>query len=232
MEARGLGITRSSYDELDTVESAFLGELRQHGFAEARNLIVDRYFAEGVAGRYQGFVSELLAKNVDVIVLNNSAAARAAKQLTDRIPIVMAGVTTPERLGLVASLAHPGGNITGVSNLSGGEASSKRLQILKEMLPQLARVGVLWNPANPGSALTLRETEDPAQGLGIALISLGVRGPADLEPALATAVRERIDVLWPHLALYPFRARILAFGADRRLPVVTGAAEWAVGGLS
>jgi putative tryptophan/tyrosine transport system substrate-binding protein len=167
------------------------------------------------------------------IVAASSAAAHAAKQATNTIPIVMLAVASPERQGLVDSLARPGGNVTGTSTQYGRELSGKMFQLLKETLPKLSKVAILWHPDNPGSASTFREGEVPvAKALGVALVSLEVRGPGDVDHALTTIASARPDALWVHLVAFPFRARLLEFAATNRLPTVAQSSLWPeLGGL-
>jgi len=139
----------------------------------------------------------------------------------------MLGVGNPERQGLVTGLAHPGGNMTGNSNQLGGEASGKMFQLLKESVPRLSKVAILWNPDNQGSAISFREGEVPAaKALGVALVSLEVRGPGDIDRALMTSASERPDALWVHLVWFSFRARVLEFAAAHRLPTVAQSSVW------
>jgi putative ABC transport system substrate-binding protein len=164
---------------------------------------------------------------VDLIVASSSAAAHAAKQATNTIPIVMLAVASPERQGLVVSLARPGGNLTGTSTQFGREASDKMFQLLKETVPKLSKVAILWNPDNLGSAVTFREGEVPAaKALGVALVSLEVRGPGDVDHALTTIASARPDALWVHIVAFPFRARLLEFAATNRLPTVAQGSTW------
>jgi len=202
-------VTRKSGD-------AFVQALRDRGFVEGQNVVFDRRYSEGRETRYAGFVAELIRMNVDIIVASSSAAVRAAKQATTAIPIVMVGVAVPERQGLVASLARPGGNVTGISN-QGGEFSGKMFQLLKETLPQLSKIAIVWNPDNLGSAIAFKEGDIPAaEALRIAVVSLEVRGSEDLDGALTTLASERPDALFVHITANPFRPRLLEFGAKNR----------------
>src|SRR5262249_40877645 len=150
--------------------------------------------------RHTAFAAELVQMKVDLIVASSSSAARAAKQATSTIPIVLLAVANPERQGLVASLAHPGGNVTGVSNQLGGDFSGKMFQVLKESVPRLSKVAIIWNPENQGSAIGFREGEVPAaNALGVVLVSLEVRGSGDIDRVLKTIASERPDALWVHL---------------------------------
>ena len=207
-------------------QDAFIQALRDRGFIEGHNVSFDRRYSEGREERHAGFVAELLGMRVDLIVAASSAAVRTAKQATSAIPIVMLGIAVPERQGLVASLARPGGNVTGMSSQL-GEASGKMLQLLKETLPQLSKIAVVWNPDNLGSAISFKEGERPAaEALRVALVSLEVRGPEDLDRAFTTLTSERPDALWVHLVAAPFRPRLLEFAAKHRLPTVAQASSW------
>jgi putative ABC transport system substrate-binding protein len=222
-----LGITPPTPPPLRRPSEAFVQGLRDRGFVEGQNVIIERRYSEGHEDRHTAFVAELLQMKVDLIVAASSAAAHAAKQATSTIPIVMVAVASPERVGLVASLAHPGGNVTGVSNQLGGEFSSKIFQLLKESVPRLSKVAIVWNPDNAGSAATFREGEVPtANALGLGLVSLEVRSPGDVDRALKTIVSERLDALWVHLVALSFRARLLEVAATNRLPTVAPSSVW------
>ena len=145
-----LGITQPTSSNLQRPLEAFLKALRDHGFIEGQNVIIERRYSEGREDRHTTFVTEFLQMKVDLIVTTSSAAARAAKQATSIIPIVMLAVANPERQGLVTSLAYPGGNVTGTSSQLGGDFSSKMFQFLKESVPRLSKVAILWNPDNLG----------------------------------------------------------------------------------
>jgi len=144
-----LGITQPTSSNLQRPLEAFLKALRDHGFIEGQN-VIERRYSEGREDRHTTFVTEFLQMKVDLIVTTSSAAARAAKQATSIIPIVMLAVANPERQGLVTSLAYPGGNVTGTSSQLGGDFSSKMFQFLKESVPRLSKVAILWNPDNLG----------------------------------------------------------------------------------
>ena len=222
-----LGIVPPTSPPLQRLSEAFLQGLRDHGFVEGQNVIIDRRYSEGREDRHTALVAELVQMKVDLIVTASSAAAHAAKQATSTIPIVMLAVANPEGQGLVVSLAHPGGNLTGISNQIGGETSGKTLQVLKETVPKLSKLGIIWNPDNQASALSFREGEVPAaNALGVALVSLEVRGPGDLDRAFTTVASERPDALWVHLAALPFRTRVLDFVTKNRLPTVAQSSIW------
>ena len=222
-----LGIAPPTSLPLRRTSEEFVQRLRDRGFVEGENVIIERRYSEGREERHTAFVAELLQMRVDLIVTASGSAARAAKQATSTIPIVMVGVASPERQGLVASLAHPSSNVTGTSNQLGGEFSSKIFQLLKESVPRLSKVAVIWNPDNEGSAVSFREGEVPtANALGLALVSLEVRGPGDIDPTLKTLASERPDALWVHLVALPFRARLLEYAAANRLPTIAQSSVW------
>jgi putative ABC transport system substrate-binding protein len=170
---------------------------------------------------------------VDVIVTNGGAATKAAQHATRTIPIVMSVVIDPIGSGLVSSLAHPGGNVTGHS-LMASDLVGKQLELLKEVVPTVARVALLWNPANPGHAPQLREAEAAAQVLGVQLHMLEARVPQDLDSAFAAMTRERADALLM-LAEGVFTnqlRQIAELATQRRLPSIYGVTEYVeAGGL-
>ena len=211
---------------------AFLQGLRDHGFVEGKNVVFERRYSEGREDRHAGFVAAFIDLKVDLLITGSSTAARAAKDATSTIPIVMLGVANPDRQGLVASLARPGGNVTGISN-QGGETSGKRLSLFKEILPRLSKVALVWNPDNIASATTFREGDVPAaKALGMILISLEVREARDLDRAFTTITSERPDALWVHATAAPFRTRILEFADRNRLPSGAATPSWSqAGGL-
>jgi ABC-type uncharacterized transport system substrate-binding protein len=222
-----LGISPPTSLPVKRVSEAFLQGLRDHGFVEGQNVIIERRYSEGREDSHTAFVAEFIQMKVDLIVAASSAAAHAAKQATNTIPIVMLAVASPERQGLVLSLARPGGNVTGTSTQFGGELSGKMFQLLKETVPKLSKVAILWNPDNQGSAGTFREGEVPAaKALGVALVSLEVRGPGEVDHALTTIASARPDALWVHNVAFAFRARLLEFAATNRLPTVAQSSVW------
>ena len=165
---------------------AFRQGLRELGHVEGKNIVIEWRFAEGKADRLAGLAAELVRLKVEVIVTSGPAATRAAKEATVSIPIVTAQDPDPVGNGLVASLARPGGNITGLSTLA-PEISGKRLELVKEIVPRLSRVAVLASSTTPGNARALRETELAAGALGMHLQNLDVLGPKDLETAFRAA---------------------------------------------
>jgi len=166
-----------------------LGEL---GWIEGRNFAFEGRYAEDQLDRLPGLAAELVSLDVDVIVAVGTLAPLAAKRATSTIPIVMAGAGDPVGSGLVASLARPGGNVTGTS-LMAPDLAGKRLEMAKDLLPGVSRVAVLWNAANPYSRLVFKETGRAARTLEIAIQSLEVRAPADIDGALEAAMGQHAD---------------------------------------
>jgi putative ABC transport system substrate-binding protein len=200
---------------------SFLQGLRELGRIKGKNILIEYRYAEGNRDRLAGFAAEFVHLEVDVIVAAGATGIREAKKATKTIPIVMTNVSDPVALGFVASLAKPGGNITGLSSLA-PELSGKRLELLKEVFPNLSRMAVLWQPGGPGSALRAKETETMAHSLGIKLQLVEVRGPNDFERAFSAMKKERAE------ALVPLRSplignqvkQIIELAARDRLPVM------------
>jgi putative tryptophan/tyrosine transport system substrate-binding protein len=212
---------------------AFRQQLRELGYVEGQNIVLEYRFAEGRADRLPDFAAELVRLKVDVIVAGGTPPPLAAKHATSTIPIVMAAAGDPVGTGLVASLAKPGGNVTGLSLLS-PELTGKRLQLTKEVVPGLSRVAVLWNAANPIAALVARETEDAARTLGVQVQSVEVRGPDDFDNALPATVSGGAGALFvvDDPLVLRYRGRIADFAARNRLPATAFYKEFAeAGGL-
>jgi len=214
---------------------AFRRGLREFGYAEGENVSIESRYAEGREERLPDLAAQLVRLPVDVIVIAaGNPGVHAAKNATSAIPIVMgqSGVD-PVEAGLVASLARPGGNVTGLTAIS-ADLSGKRLELLKEAVPTLSRVAVLWNATNPDKARELRETQSAALALGVSLQSLEVRGPDDFERAFDAATQGRAEAL---ITLHDVltnsqRARIVHFAAQNQLPTMYEFREWAdAGGL-
>jgi putative ABC transport system substrate-binding protein len=195
--------------------------LRALGYVEGRNLLIEYRWAEGDYGRLPALVGELLALKVDVIVTAGTPATLAVKKATSAVPLVMIAVGDPVGTGVVPSLARPGGNITGLTSIS-TEMDGKRLELLTEVVPGLRDVAVLWNPASPLQVLAERQTQAGGRALGIKILSLGVRTPAEIDAAFVTIRRERpggLLVLADRLFLH-HRGHIMDFAARERLPGV------------
>jgi len=194
--------------------------LRERGYVEGQTIVLEERWAEGTLDRLPNLVTELVQLKVDLIVAVGAPAAQAAQQATRMIPIV-ALMGDPVEMGLVASLARPGGNLTGVSGQT-AEVSGKLLELLKEAVPQASRVAVLWNAANPGKVLEWQETQSAAQALGVTLQSVEVRTPDDFEHAFSTLTRGRPDALITFMEglTLAYRRQIVDFTTQNRLPMM------------
>lgn len=211
---------------------AFRQGLRERGWVESQTIAIEFRWAEGELERLPDLAAELVRLKVDVIVtIGGTPASLAVKQATDTIPIVMAVGADPVGTGLVASLAQPGGNITGLT-LFTPEIEGKRLELLKEAVPGSSRVAVLANPVNPATARAVRETEVAAQALRMPLQLLEVRDPSEFEGAFAAMTRAQADALivLPDPMLVAQRTRIVELAAKHQLPAMYGFREDAEAG--
>jgi putative ABC transport system substrate-binding protein len=201
--------------------------LRELGYEEGRNLIVERRYAQGHADRFQEFADEIVRLNVDVIIVVTTPAAQAAKRATTTIPIIHPAVIDPVGTGLVASLARPGGNLTGLAILD-AELSAKRLEVLKEVIPRLSNGAVLWNAANPANAVAWKETDNAARVLAVTLQSYEVRNVNDFEEAFARIAQQRPDFLYvlQDALMLGHRRQIIDFANQNRLPSMFVGKEW------
>jgi putative ABC transport system substrate-binding protein len=205
---------------------AFLRGLRELGYIEGQNIAIEYRYAEGKPEQLRSLAGELVAAKPDVIFALGGDVAPSARVATNTIPVVVAVSNDPVQAGLVASLAHPGGNITGVTFVS-SDLAAKRLQLLREIAPNLVRVAVVWNPDHVDPEY--RETQAAAKALGIQIQSLEVRSAEDFEPAFQIAARAQIEALIPissRLMLIN-RARILGFSRQHQLLVASGFGPWA-----
>jgi putative tryptophan/tyrosine transport system substrate-binding protein len=206
---------------------AFLDGLRENGFIEGKNVIIERRFAEGRVDQYAPLVAELMRLGVNVIVTSANNATLAAKQANTKIPIVMMNVFDPVGQGLVASLANPGGNITGVIMDDSPEISAKRLQLLKDAIPQVSRAAVLINPEEAYAPAELKGLELAARSLNITLRAIEVRQVGDFEGAFARMANEGCDALLiPNAGLtFTHRRLITQLAAKSLLPVMSSFRE-------
>jgi putative ABC transport system substrate-binding protein len=207
--------------ESDLVD-AFRQGLGEFGYTEGQNITIEYRWAEGKYDRFPDLVADLVRLKVDVIVTAGTPGALAAKQATKTIPIVMAVAADAVGAGLVASLARPGGNVTGSTTIV-QELEGKRLELLREVVPRLSRIAVLWNPANSVQPIILKQTQLAAPALGLRLEPIvGVSGVRELEGAFATISRARPDalILLADRFLLAERTRIVEFAAKRRLPTM------------
>ena len=200
---------------------SFRHGLRELGYVEGKNIVVEDRYAQGKLDRLRELASELVRLKVDVIVSAGPQATRAAKEATSTIPIVMAQDFDPVGTGFVASLARPGGNITGLSTLS-PEISGKQLELLKETVPKLSRVAVLGNSTSPGNAQALREMELAGGAFGVKLQYLDVLSPNDIETAFRAASKGRADavLVLPSPVLTSQRTQIVDLAVKSRLPAI------------
>jgi ABC-type uncharacterized transport system substrate-binding protein len=188
---------------------AFRQGLREHGYVERQNIVIEYRAADGQFERLPGLATELVRLRLDLIVAAATPAARAAQQATTTMPIVAIAMGDPVGDGLVTSLARPGGNITGTTFL-GPELVPKRLELLKEALPRASRVAILWHPGAFGERTMsdmLKETEASARALGLQLQLVAVRGPDELDSAFSTMTRKRADALVQFPSVMLFRER-------------------------
>ena len=195
--------------------------LRELSYVEGQNIVIEYRWAEGKYERFPALIAELLAQRVELIVTAGTPASLAVKKATTSVPLVMVAVGDPVDTGLVASLARPGGNITGINSTVEG-LEGKRLELLREVIPKLSHVAVFWNPENPTLLNYLKEMEAAAQVLRIKLQVLEVRTSGDLEETFKAIARARpgaLRVLGDRLFLHN-RARIMDFATKQRLPTV------------
>jgi len=236
-EAQPAKVSRIGYLGATTAGSApaeaFRQGLRDLGYVEGKNIIIEYRYAEGVNERFANLAAELVSLKVDVILTGGTPATQAAKNATQTVPIVMVNTVDPVGTGLVASLARPGGNITGLTNVS-GEFAGKLLELLKEAFPKVSRVAVLWDPANAGNALSLGEIKVAARALQITLQSAEVHGPDDFEPAFSAIKKERAGglIVLRNVIASAYLARIVDSTAKSRLPTMYTQSDYVdAGGL-
>ena len=218
-----IGFIFSTVASGDSAFDAFQQGLRDLGYVEGKNILIERRYAEGRLDRMPPFVHEFVQQRVDVIVAPNNVAIRAAKEATKTIPVVMISSVDPVAAGYVESFAHPGGNITGLARLL-RDISAKRVELLKELRPKLSRVGVLWDADGPGPAIAFKEYQAAAQAFKLGLLSLEIRGPIpDLRGAFQVAKTARLDALI--VVANPLMAQhakeVFELAAKYRLPSMT-----------
>ena len=212
---------------------AFRQGLHEFGYIEGRNIAIEYRSAEARPERFPDLVAELIRLKVDVLVVGAGPGAHAAQQATQTLPVVFAGVGDPVALGIVASLARPGGNITGLSYILEGFAG-KWAELLKEAVPNASRLAALWNPNLPFGAIMVKDTQVAAQALGMALQAVEVRERNELENALSTIVSARADalVVMASPLFFSHRAQLVEFAAKNRIPAMFFAREFVeAGGL-
>ena len=201
--------------------------LRDLGYVEAQNIAIEYRSADGKRDRLPDLADELVRLKVDIIVADGTGPSLEAKKATSTIPIVMTSSTDPIGNGLVASLARPGGNVTGLTSFS-GELGGKLLELLKEIVPRLSRVAIL-RPDGPVNDLFVKETEAPARALGVQLIPVVIRGPDDFDGAFRAVTKERANGLLSRLgpSFVPAQhKRLVEFAAKNRLPAISSDRDW------
>lgn len=220
-----LGVTSSS--DRPALLDTFRRGLRERGWIEGQNIVIDYRFAEGRLDRLPDLAAELVRLKVDVIVSLGTQGVTAAKDATMTIPIVMIGVRDPVGIGLIASLARPGGNITGVSGSAGLEIVAKQLELLKETVAKIRRVAILSNPANAYHQLAIEELNVAARSLGVQLQLLEARGPDEFDGAFAAMAKERVEALLvlSDVIFNDHRTKLADLAAMNRLPTAYGIRE-------
>jgi putative ABC transport system substrate-binding protein len=227
-------VVMATPEEQVPLSKAFDDGLRELGYVEGRNIAVERRFAMGKQERLPALAAELAQLNVDVIVTGSNPVIAAVKRATATIPVVMATSRDPVGSGFIASLARPGGNITGLTSDAGPEIQSKRLELLKEALPKTLRVALLWNPLPPGAEIYRNEVENAARKLGMNLQAVEARGRDEFEAAFAAIARQRADavVVLPDPIFFTARIQVVALATKHRLPAVFHAREFVeIGGF-
>jgi len=228
---RRIGVLLLVYSTESNWAQQFRQGLRDAGYVEGRDVVIEWRSANGDYARVPESAADLVRRKVDVIVVESTVAAQAARRATSTIPIVMALVADPVGSGLVANLAHPGGNVTGLSLMT-SELSAKRLQLLKDTIPRLTRVAVLWNPDTPWHAKVIQDLKAAAPSLSIELSFEGARTPEQFGPAFSAVSRARAQALY--VIEDPFflthRTTILKLASKARLPTMYGGREFADAG--
>jgi ABC-type uncharacterized transport system substrate-binding protein len=244
LEARGqqgkparLGLMEGGEGADPTVQNLrrqFIVGMRDLGYIEGRDYTLEERYAGGQLERFQSYARELVELDVDIILAGGEAAIRAAKRATAQIPIVMALAADPVGSGLVPNLAHPGGNLTGMSALA-SDLASKRVELLKELVPNAKRISVLWNPSNQAKVTEWKDTQVTAQSLGLTLLPFDAQTRAELDRAFAGIKREQPDgmITLTESFTIAFRKPIAEFALANRLPMVAELREFVVvGGLA
>jgi putative ABC transport system substrate-binding protein len=208
-----------------TLEANLIGPfregLRSHGYVENKTILIEWRWAEGKYERFPPLIEELITSKCDLIVTAGTPASLAVKKATSTIPLVMIAVGDPVGTGLIDSLAHPGGNVTGLTSIA-SDLEGKRLELLREVVPKVSHIAVIWNPISAFQVISEKELQDAARALNIKVLSLGVKGEGDLPNAFAAIQKERpggLFVLADRLFLH-YRTRLMEFALTHRLPGV------------
>ena len=228
-----VGILRAGAPLPEGAPDPFLQELRLLGYIHGKNIFIDIRYAHGNRERLAELVTELVQSKVDAIYTLSPPAIFALKKATQSIPVVIVSSTDPVRSGIVASLAKPGGNITGISLIS-ADLWPKRLELIKEVLPKASRVAIFWNKSNTGMAIEAKATQDAAVPMGITLQDRGVKDAAEMELVFEALSKERPDAFLAlmDITLVAHRKKILEFLAKHRVPAIFESKDWVeAGGL-
>src|SRR5206468_2014415 len=229
-----IGVLASTSRSLNASREDSLWQgLRQLGYVDGKNIIMEYRYADGQLDRLPQLAAELIELKVDLIIVSGTRAAVAAKQATSTIPIVLAGVGDPVQAGLISSLSHPGSNITGVSRLS-PDFIGRRVELIKEVVPKTSHMAALSNPDNPAHAANLRQIDIVARALAIELEPVTARNPNEFESAFAAATKERADalLLMPDALFHTYPSKIVELAAKNRLPATYDRSDFVeAGGL-
>ena len=210
------------------LNEAFKQGLREHGHVEGQSFVLEVRYSDGHVERMAELAAELVRNKVDVIVAATDSAIAAAKRQTQSIPIVMVGASDPVGTGFVASLARPAGNVTGSSRMSPA-LIGKRAELLREAVPQLSRVAVLWNPDVRGAVLEFKELEEPARSLRLRLQSVELSHADELPRAFAAITQARAEamlVITPNPVAFVHQDKLVSFARQHRLPSMYGSTEY------
>ncbi len=223
-----IGFLRAGQPPATYVEGLQQG-LRERGYVDGQNVVVEFRATDGSFDQLPRFAEELVRSKVDVILASAAPATLAARKVTTSVPIVFVGVQDPVELGLVPSLARPGGNITGLATI---KLAGKRLELLKAIIPRLGRVAVFWHPANPTNPIQLKEAQVAARTLGVELVPVSIQGPNDFDSAVTTARGTDGLLMLESPFFTTHRARLAELAAKNRLPAIYGQREYVeAGGL-
>ena len=222
---------RSTPSNPDVFYDAFVLGMRELGYVDGKNMVIDWRFAEGRPERLPGLVDELVRIPVDVIVTHSTPGTRAAQRATSTIPIVIASVSDPVRMGFAASLARPGGNITGLS-MTSVDLGPKYVELLKTLLPRLSRIAFAMNPDTQSHHAILKSVQSAAQGIGIKVLPLAARDEQEVRRSLDAMVRERVEaaIVAPDTFIIGQRAHFADLALEHRMPTMFAVREQVTAG--
>ena len=226
-------LSGGSREATSRLDGAFLQSMREIGYVEGRDFVMESRFADGKYERYSEFAAEFVRLKVDVILTGATSAIRALQRATTTIPIVLAYSTDPVGNGFVASLAHPGGNITGLSS-SSDDTSPKQLELVATVVPSVSRIGLVGNPASPPYADVRKSAQNAAQKVGLTLVTVEARNPQEIESAFAAFGKERVQafIAAGDAVFFTQRRQIADLALKNRLPSIFSQREYAeAGGL-